>query len=141
MSLNSRVCTYLEEANFTSVCFFCSRKRPCQSHTSSDCDHKAFDLKRMKHDCNVSVIFWLDIIPSKKSPRLIFLSSFCLQKKRLIQLYGKNQLSNNKLRIAEEFALGKSLTQLASEMGILKQLRRCTPSIALQLAGRLTMSN
>ena len=74
----------------------------------------------MKHDCNVSVIFWLDIIPSKKSPRLIFLSSFCLQKKRLIQLYGKNQLSNNKLRIAEEFALGKSLTQLASEMGIAK---------------------
>ena len=49
-----------------------------------------------------------------------FRLSFCLQKKRLIQLYGKNQLSNNKLRIAEEFALGKSLTQLASEMGIAK---------------------
>ena len=56
------------------VCFFCWRKRPCQSRMSSDCDHKAFDVKQMKHDCNGSVIFRLYIIPSKKSPRLVILS-------------------------------------------------------------------
>lgn len=33
-------------------------------------------------------------------------------------LYGKNQPSNKKLRIAEELTKGKSLTELALELGI-----------------------
>ena len=76
----------------------------------------------MKHDCNVSVIFRLDIIPRKKSPRLLFLSFVHLfvygKSAGLIQLYGKNQPSNTKLHNPEELTRGKSLTQLASELGI-----------------------
>ena len=49
---------------------------------------------------------------------LFFGSIFYLEKITKTQLYEKNQPSNKKLLIAEELTQGKSLTQLASELGI-----------------------
>ena len=161
--MNFRVCIYLEKANFTPVCFFCSRKRPCQSHTSSDCDRKAFDVKRMKHGCNVSVIFPLNIIRSKKSPRLIFLSFIFLFTEKASYSITKTYLSFVYLFVYRKSVLfscmertncqvinfaslknshwGRVSLNWPRKWASLKQLRRCTPSIALQLAGSLTMSN